>query len=292
MSVDDYFRHQAGVISRAQALRSGLSTSTIHRRIAEREWARLFPSVYLSRSYSLSSHGRIWAAWLAVPGSTVSGATAAFWWDLHQIGPGDVELTVARDRTVAQQNGIRIYRRDLDPADVTVHRGVRVTGRALSALHGAVALGRSGPQMLDRALQKSLALDELRAAYYRQIGSRRSAAAHSLLLAAGDRASAESERRLITLVRRAGITGWTVNDPIALPDGTTTPGDLVFRERRVLVEVDGWAWHHTPDRFQRDRYRQNQLVATGWTVLRFTWSDLTQRPDYVVGQIRRSLVAA
>ena len=146
--------------------------------------------------------------------------------------------------------------------------------------------------MLDRALQKSLSLDELRAAYYRQIGSRRSAAAHSLLLAAGDRASAESERRLITLVRRAGITGWTVNDPIALPDGTTTPGDLVFRERRVLVEVDGWAWHHTPDRFQRDRYRQNQLVATGWTVLRFTWSDLTQRPDYVVGQIRRSLVAA
>ena len=31
--------------------------------------------------------------------------------------------------------------------------------------------------------------------------------------------------------------------------------------------------------------RKNRLVAAGWTVLRFTWWDLTQRPDYVVASI-------
>ena len=49
------------------------------------------------------------------------------------------------------------------------------------------------------------------------------------------------------------------------------------------------AWHHSPDRFQRDRRKQNDLVARGWTVLRFTWSDLTTRPEYVVRQVREAL---
>jgi very-short-patch-repair endonuclease len=65
--------------------------------------------------------------------------------------------------------------------------------------------------------------------------------------------------------------------------------DLAFPGCRLAVEVDGWAWHIDPDRFQRDRARQNALVLAGWTVLRFTWSDVTERPDRVVAQIRRAL---
>lgn len=46
--------------------------------------------------------------------------------------------------------------------------------------------------------------------------------------------------------------------------------------------------HHTDvDRFQRDRSRQNTLVGLGWTVLRFTWADLVERPRYVIATIRR-----
>jgi very-short-patch-repair endonuclease len=60
----------------------------------------------------------------------------------------------------------------------------------------------------------------------------------------------------------------------------------------IAIEVDGWAFHHSPERFQRDRTRQNDLVALGWTVLRFTWGDLVERPGYVVAAIRRQLAAA
>ena len=41
----------------------------------------------------------------------------------------------------------------------------------------------------------------------------------------------------------------------------------------------------TPDQFRRDRVRQNRLVAAGWTVVRFTWRDLTERPDYVIATV-------
>jgi very-short-patch-repair endonuclease len=45
----------------------------------------------------------------------------------------------------------------------------------------------------------------------------------------------------------------------------------------------------TPEHFQRDRRRQNRLIAAGWTVLRFTWWDLTERPDDVLAQIRAAV---
>ena len=66
-------------------------------------------------------------------------------------------------------------------------------------------------------------------------------------------------------------------------------GDLVFDAARLVVELDGWAYHTDPDRFQRDRARQNRIVAAGWRVLRFTWRDLTERPAAVVAAIRAEL---
>ena len=49
--------------------------------------------------------------------------------------------------------------------------------------------------------------------------------------------------------------------------------DVAFREQRIAIEVDGFAYHSDRARFQRDRSRQNLLVGLGWTVLRFTWDD-------------------
>lgn len=63
--------------------------------------------------------------------------------------------------------------------------------------------------------------------------------------------------------------------------------DLAFPAARVAVEIDGLAYHSDAKRFQYDRTRQNLLVSLGWTVLRFTWRDLQDRPDYVVATIQQ-----
>ena len=64
--------------------------------------------------------------------------------------------------------------------------------------------------------------------------------------------------------------------------------DLAWPDRRVLVEFDGDV-HRDRDVFVRDLRRQNQLVAQGWIVLRFTSADVLGHPDDVVAQIRRAL---
>lgn len=88
--------------------------------------------------------------------------------------------------------------------------------------------------------------------------------------------------RLVTLLRASGLTGWSCN--LAL-EGIGVI-DVAFLEIRLAVEVDGVARHSDVRRFQADRTKQNKLASAGWTVLRFTWRDLVDRPDDVVATIR------
>ena len=53
----------------------------------------------------------------------------------------------------------------------------------------------------------------------------------------------------------------------------------------VVIEVDGYAYHSRAA-FQTDRTKQNRLVMAGYTILRFTWADLTERPGAVLQAVR------
>lgn len=53
--------------------------------------------------------------------------------------------------------------------------------------------------------------------------------------------------------------------------------------------MHGWAFHTDPDRFHADRVRQNALILDGWTVLRFTWFQLTEPPEEVLRAICTAL---
>jgi very-short-patch-repair endonuclease len=105
-------------------------------------------------------------------------------------------------------------------------------------------------------------------------------------------AESMAEREAATLLRKAGISGWVANGEIRDSAGLIGYGDIVFRAARLIVEIDGWAYHSDREAFQRDRTRQNLLVAAGWTVLRFTWADLRYRPEQFVSTVRHALKIA
>jgi hypothetical protein len=68
--------------------------------------------------------------------------------------------------------------------------------------------------------------------------------------------------------------------------------DFLWPAARLIVEVDGLNKYREPGELQREKERQNALVAAGYTVLRFTWFDIHHRPDAVVRQIRTALRAS
>jgi len=66
--------------------------------------------------------------------------------------------------------------------------------------------------------------------------------------------------------------------------------DFCWCDRKVIVETDGYAFHRGRAAFERDRLRDNELRALGWNVLRFTYRQVTRRPEYVQDLIRMALV--
>ncbi len=289
MKLQTLLRRQAGVIARGQAMDAGLSRYAVDRRLAGGRWRALHPAVYLVDGHRLTDEVELRAAVLwAGPDAVLGGTWAAWWHGLLDAAPdGPIGVTVPPSSGRRGRSGIRVRRRELPALDVEEVRDVPLTRLPLTALEAAVALGDAGPVFLDRALQRGVSFAAVGRAHSRQLGSAGSRAAGDLLVAAGDRAASAAERRLIRLLRAAGVTGWHLGFAVG-----RQRIDLAFPASRVAVEVDGWAWHVDVERFRADRQRQNALVTAGWTVLRFSWHDLNGRPGEVLVDIRSALRAA
>jgi very-short-patch-repair endonuclease len=278
---------QDGLITATQAARCGLPERSLQRRVQHDGWRRVAPRVFLAAGHRLTERGRIRAAGLwAGDRGVVSGPAAAWWLGIEVPAVARIEVTAPRRLGLRGYSGVRVRRRDLEACDTVLSHGIRCTAAPLTALETAVALP-DGSAFLDRALQKHVRFDQLYQAYCRNLGASGGARAALLLAGAADRADSAAERLLISLLRRAGLTGWVRG--LAFERWSI---DIAFPGAALAVEVDGWAWHADVDRFRADRRKGNALVRAGWRLLRFTWHDLTARPDHVLAEIRAALLAA
>ncbi|MGI8902939.1 MAG: DUF559 domain-containing protein [Solirubrobacteraceae bacterium] len=50
----------------------------------------------------------------------------------------------------------------------------------------------------------------------------------------------------------------------------------------MVVETDGFAFHGDRGAFERDRHRDVELTAAGFTVLRFTWRQLLHEREVIL----------
>ncbi|WP_067976042.1 type IV toxin-antitoxin system AbiEi family antitoxin domain-containing protein [Mycolicibacter icosiumassiliensis] len=284
--MDNYLRRHDGVITRSQALECGLSSSAIGRRIQSGRWRRCGPGVYFADDRPFTTAARIRAAvWSYGTEAVASGLAAAWWHQLTTATPNLIEVTVPRNSHGRPHRGTHVRRRDLSPKDVVERRGLLVTGLALTTLEAAARRG-GGPTLMDTALQRHTELPHLWHAHLRNSGRHGSPTARRMLHAAEGGARSQAERILVRLLHDAGITGWQANYRLG---GYQL--DIAFPDVNVAIEVDGWAFHSSPNKFEGDRVRQNQIVLLGWTVLRFTWLDLTTAPDRVIAQVRRAISA-
>jgi very-short-patch-repair endonuclease len=200
-------------------------------------------------------------------------------------------VLIVPKRTTCRVGRVRLIIAELDRREVLAIDGALVTGAVRTVLDCLCLLPEvEGLDLLDRALQRRLfSLNDLSERTRHQVGRRGAPKLARLIGTAAGGARFAAERQLVALLRRSKVVGWAPNAPIRVADRVVAVGDVVFERARLVVEVDGLAFHITPERFQRDRIRQNLLVTAGWTVLRFTWRDLVERPSYVIGTIRRQL---
>jgi hypothetical protein len=163
-------RRQAGVVSRAQAVRAGLTATQVDRLVARRRWAPLHPRVYRASEYPLTDEARLRAAVLWAGAGAVPRGRAALWWHgLLPDAPQTIMLTVP-GRCPDPRPGVDVCRRVLRDHDVIILRGLTVPVRPLALLDAAVEAG-SGGAMLLIALRGHVRLAELQAVAGHAIGA-------------------------------------------------------------------------------------------------------------------------
>jgi very-short-patch-repair endonuclease len=68
--------------------------------------------------------------------------------------------------------------------------------------------------------------------------------------------------------------------------------DFLWPEQRLILEVDGYAYHGDRAAFERDRRKGMALVAGGYRVIRVTWRQIVEEPFLVVATVARALDAS
>lgn len=94
----------------------------------------------------------------------------------------------------------------------------------------------------------------------------------------------EAEVRFLRLIRAA-----TLPEPEANARVGHYRVDFLWRAERMVVEIDGFRFHSGRRAFENDRERDGVLRGAGYVIERFTWRQLTERPQVVVARVALAL---
>lgn len=217
----------------------------------------------------------------------VSHESAARLWFLETLHPPEqVHVTVPVDgRSRATSRGTRLHWNDLEPAEVR--------GRVTSPLRTVLDCARTLPfadalAVADSALRRrAVERDELDVAVAGLVG-RGTVRARRVVAAADGRAANPFESGLRAIVLDRGLTDFVPQQPFRTPRlrGFVDLGD---HRRRIALEADSFEFHGSRQAMDRDCRRYDELVRTGWLVLRFSWEQVMSDQEWVADTVEETV---
>jgi predicted transcriptional regulator of viral defense system len=282
---------QHGVVSAKQLKALGLSRSGVGTWVARGRLHCLYRGVYSVGHDVLTREGRFMGAVLAGGEDAVlSGWAAAALWGMYRWYGGRIEVTVARK--VRNRDRLHFHRRELPPDEITELDGIPVTTVArtlfdLAATANKHQLRRAMHEADVRRLPEALGLRHLLHRYPGHRGTRTIRAALEDRTTKGVTRN-DFEAAFLGFLERAGLPMPEVNAPLQL-NGKWIDVDFLWREQKVIVELDGRETHHTVKAFENDRARGRALSALKWQPIRVTWLQLEREQGELERDLRRLL---
>jgi very-short-patch-repair endonuclease len=285
---------QRGRIARRQLLAAGVDRGAIGRLIANGHLHRRHPAVYAVGHAAPVPLGDETAALLACgPGAVLSHTSAAILWGLisEDRGDGLIHVTV-HGRHGAGPHGVVVHRTSrLDRSATRIHRGLPVTSPARTLLDIAEILPQAELDWaVDEAITQTLVSHQELQRLVRSARGRRGAARLGRAVArhTGPSVSkSRAERRLREIVRAAALP-----EPLTNARVHGCAVDAYWPEHGLVVEVDGYKFHRTRPKLERDSAKGAKLVAMGLAVMRFTWPQMQDTPLVVAARLAQALARA
>lgn len=281
---------QRRVVTFAQLTAAGLTRSAIAHRVAVGRLHRIRRGVFLVGHPDPLALALETAALLACGRRAALGRqTGAALWGVPNRESRAIHVIVAARQPVPWGGVVVHLTSDLDPRDVRWLERLPVTSpaRTLLDLAGTESERDLRWAVEELRLRRHVTLDEI-AGQLERTPRRRGARALRRIIDAAAASPAhtrsEAERRLLDLVSAARLPVPRTNVRVH-----EFEVDAVWHDQRLVVEVDGFAFHGSRSAFERDRRRDAVLQSHGWRVVRVTWRQLCDEPEALVALLARLL---
>ena len=295
---------QGFVLTRSQARRCGLADADVRRFVRRREWAvprhgvvGVLPPRPGGPPDRLSPGGadpevRAAAAALVRPGSVVSHLSAAAIHGLPLLdGVPRPTLTAQRAERTCARDHVRVHVAALGATEVEDWFGIAVTTVARTVVDVARSSGvADGLVAADAALHERLVTQEaLLVAANGVAGWPGAAAARRVAALAQPLAESPLESLSRLCLADGGLPAPEVQAWVVVADGRRYRVDLLWRERRVVLEADGRLKYERSAALWEEKRRQERIEGAGYRVVRVNWADVVHSPAETVARIRAAL---
>jgi len=287
IALQKLIRRQDSVVSRAQALRTGLSRHAIGYRLRDGgPWRLLLPGVYLTLPSVPTRAQRETAAILyAGPHALITGAAALRFYEFRQIPRHDINaidiLIPARFQRTST-GCVSVHRTSHMPSMwvkgpsarryAFPARAVVDTARWLTDLREVRAL--VGDAVQNRHCAIAQLADELRVG-----GTPNGALLRKVIAEATDGVRSAPEAELRDLIIKARMPLPLFNPRLYLPNGNFIAcPDAWWPDAGVAIEIDSRQWHLSPDDWERTMTRHSDLGQYGIVTLHATPHQLRSDP--------------
>lgn len=102
------------------------------------------------------------------------------------------------------------------------------------------------------------------------------------------------ERQLLDQLnqyRSNGLIRYPITPQFEVKFGSITyPIDFAFPHLKIALEADGEAFHSSPKQIEHDNERDARLAQLGWTVLRFTDSEIEDQAERVMSTVVKTIM--
>lgn len=227
------------------------------------------------------------------PGTVISHRSAAALWGLVDKGPVVIDV-IARGSGGRKIDGIRAHNvaPPSDPETGAV-AGIPCTSPARTLVDLAGAVGeRTLRSAFERAAARKI-LDIAAVEAAMRPGRRGARSLRKLVgewrraapVARKGRLKSPLEAMVLPLLGRRDIPMPRPNVPVALADGSAIEVDFLWADQRFVLEADSRDFHGTEVAFERDRWRDRELMRVGYSTLRVTKLQAETEADAVADAI-------
>jgi Transcriptional regulator, AbiEi antitoxin len=283
---------QGGAIRMDQALECGMTPDQLRYRVRSGRWSKLGKGVFLVTAMR-TVDDRLRAATATLPGAVVAHEAAAERHGLSYVEKG-LATVLVHSQTTHEFPGVVVRRcHDLFPEHLTELAGMPATTVPRTIVDMAAHVSKRNLEaILDDAVADQKVTVQDVADVVATIGRSGKPGTKRLREVLESRLGEEYSGT--ALERKGNALLFTIEEispaiEYPIPWRPEHRFDAAYPGQMLAIEWDSLRWHLQVAAFARDRARDREAILHGWRVLRFTWEDVTERPEVVIAAVRAAL---